>query len=262
MTNTASEPAATLEHTGSTATRWLGVLTLVSTVVLLSFGLLFSEKDVVQGESVRLFYLHVPSAICMYVGVGALGLGSAVWLRRRTEFWDLLAVAGAEVGALFTALTLVTGMLWGRPTWGVFWVWDARLTTTALLQVMLIGYLALRKLPGDATVRARRAAITGLVVVLDLPLIHYSVEWWRTLHQGSTLSIPDAQIDGLMLFSFAVGMVTALLAFTWLMIHRFRIAHLAEQVESRGLDAALDARRAESTRPPAVDPAELLEARS
>lgn len=261
MTNTASESGTVPEHTGSTVTRWLGGLTLLSLVVLLSFGLVFSEKDIIQGEAVRLFYLHVPSAILMYLGVGALGLGSAMWLRRRTEFWDLLALAGAEVGALFTALTLVTGMLWGRPTWGVFWVWDARLTTTALLQVMLVGYLALRKLPGDATVRARRAAITGLVVVLDLPLIHYSVEWWRTLHQGSTLSIPDAQIDGLMLFSFAIGMVTGLLAFTWLMIHRFRVAHLQEQVESRGLDAALDARRAESTHPPAGSESALLGSR-
>ena len=262
MTNSASEPAATLDHTGSAATRWLGLLTLLGTVVLLSFGLVFSEQDIVQGQAVRLFYLHVPAAICMYLGVGALGLGSAVWLRRRTEFWDHLAVAGAEVGALFTALTLVTGMLWGRPTWGVFWVWDARLTTTALLQVMLVGYLALRKLPGDATVRARRAAITGLVVVLDLPLIHYSVEWWRTLHQGSTFSIPDVQIEGLMLFSFAVGMVTGLLAFIWLMVHRFRIAHLEEQVEARGLDAALDARRAESSRPPSGTESELLGSRS
>jgi len=239
-----------LGHTGSVATRWLGVVVLIGAVALLAFGLVFSDPDVIQGDAVRLMYVHVPSAICMYLGVGALGLGSAVWLKRQTEFWDLLALAGAEIGALFTALTLLTGMLWGRPTWGVFWVWDARLTSTALLQVMLIGYLALRKLPGDATVRARRASITGLVIVLDLPLIHYSVEWWRTLHQGATISRLDPQIDGLMLFSLMLGIVVGALTFVWLMIHRFRLAHLEEQVEDRGLDAALDARRAEADRPP------------
>jgi heme exporter protein C len=241
-------------HTGSTATRGLGAVVLVGAVALLAFGLLFSDPDVIQQDAVRLMYVHVPAAICMYLGVGALGLGSAVWLKRKTEFWDLLAVAGAEIGALFTALTLLTGMLWGRPTWGVFWVWDARLTTTALLLVMLIGYLALRKLPGDATVRARRASITGLVVVLDLPLIHYSVEWWRTLHQGATISRLDPQIDGLMLFTLMLGMVVGALAFTWLMIHRFRVAHLEEQVEQHGLDVALDARRAEAGRPAGGSP--------
>lgn len=244
-------------HTGSTATRGLGIAVLIGAAALLGFGLLFSDPDVVQGDSVRLMYIHVPSAICMYLGVGALGLGSAVWLKRRTEFWDLLALAGAEIGALFTALTLVTGMLWGRPTWGVFWVWDARLTSTALLLVMLIGYLALRKLPGDATVRAQRAAIIGLVIVLDLPLIHYSVEWWRTLHQGATISRLDPQIDGLMLFSLMLGIVVGILTFAWLAVHRFRLAHLEEQVERRGLDVALEARRSEAERPPPAGEAPL-----
>ena len=195
-------------HTGSVATRWLGVVVLVGAVALLAFGLLFSDPDVVQGDAVRLMYVHVPSAICMYLGVGALGLGSAVWLKRRTEFWDLLALAGAEIGALFTALTLRDRDALGATRPGACSGCGTPASpSTALLQVMLIGYLALRKLPGDATVRARRAAITGLVIVLDLPLIHYSVEWWRTLHQGATISRLDPQIDGLMLFSLMLGMV-------------------------------------------------------
>ena len=245
-------------HTGSGATRVLGVVVLVGVVALLGFGLVFSDPDVTQKDSVRILYLHVPSATCMYLGVGVLALGSGVWLKRRTEFWDLLARAGAEIATLFTALTLLTGMLWGRPTWGVFWVWDARLTATALLQVMLIGYLALRKLPGDPTVRARRAAIVGLVIVLDLPLIHYSVEWWRTLHQGATISRADPQIDGLMLFSLMLGMVVGVLAFVWLLMHRFRVAYLEEQIERRGLDVALEARRAEAERPPPTDASPLV----
>jgi heme exporter protein C len=263
VSQTAGSETTTVEgtpptHTGSTVTRWLGAACLVGVAALLAFGLVFSEPDVVQGDSVRLMYVHVPSAICMYLGVVLLGVGSGVWLKRRTEFWDLLALVGAELGALFTALTLVTGMLWGRPTWGVFWVWDARLTTTALLLVLLIGYLALRNLPSDPTVRARRSAVAGLVVVLDLPLIHYSVEWWRTLHQGATISRLDPQIDGLMLFSLMLGIVVGVLVFVWLAIHRFRLAHLEDQVEGRGLETALAARRAEAERPPPPDGAPLV----
>ena len=181
--------------------------------------------------------------------VGALGIGSIGWLRRRTEFWDHLAVAGAEVGLVFTALTLFTGMVWGRPVWGVYWVWDARLTTTALLLLLLIGYLALRGLPTDPTTRARGAAIVGLVVVLDLPVIHYSVEWWRTLHQGRTVATLDAQIDGLMLFTLFLGMVVGALVFAWLLVHRFRLAHLEARDEEQGLDRALRERRAEAGQP-------------
>lgn len=236
-------------HTGSPRTRVLGILALVGVAAVLVLGLVITPADAVQGDAARLIYLHVPVAVCMYLAVGALGIGSIGWLRRRTEFWDHLAVAGAEVGLVFTALTLFTGMVWGRPVWGVYWVWDARLTTTALLLVLLTGYLALRGLPADPTARARGAAIVGLVVVLDLPVIHYSVEWWRTLHQGRTVATLDAQIDGLMLFTLFLGMVVGALVFTWLLVHRFRLAHLEARDEEQGLDRALQARRAEGAQP-------------
>ena len=175
-------------HTGSRGSRILGLCAGTGAVALLLFALVLSPADRVQGEAVRLMYLHVPAAIAMYVCVGLLGVASALWLRRKSQGWDTLAAASAEVGLVFTTLTLVTGMLWGRPTWGVFWVWDARLTTTAMLAVLLLGYLALRRVPAPPETRSRRAAIAGLLVVLDLPLIHYSVDWWRTLHQDATIS--------------------------------------------------------------------------
>jgi heme exporter protein C len=224
----------------------LGLLTIAGGIAVLLFGLVFSPGDQVQEDAVRLMYVHVPSAVAMYGAVVLLGVASGMWLRRRTEFWDLLGAAAAEVGVLFTALTLATGMLWGRPTWGVYWVWDARLTTTSLLLVLLLGYLALRRVPAPAEARSRRAAILGLLIVIDLPLIHYSVEWWRTLHQGPTISRLDPQIDGLMLFTLMLGMVVALLALWWLLLHRFRVAYLEERVEQGGLDRALAERRAEA----------------
>ena len=242
QTTTGGSPA----HTGSRGSRIVGLLAAGGAVALLVFALVLSPADRIQGEAVRLMYVHVPAAICMYLCVGLLGLGSALWLVKRTPGWDVLAAAAAEVGLVFTALTLLTGMLWGRPTWGVYWVWDARLTTTAMLSVLLPGYLALRRVPAAAESRSRRAAVAGLLVVIDLPLIHYSVTWWRTLHQGETIATTDVKIDGLMLFSLVLGMAVGVLVTVWLLIHRFRVAWLEEEVEQGGLDLALAERRAEA----------------
>ena len=246
MNQTTTTVTGAPAHTGSRGSRIVGILAAGGALALVVFALVLSPADRIQGEAVRLMYLHVPAALGMYAAVGLLGLASVMWLRRRTQGWDVLAAAAAEVGLVFTALTLVTGMLWGRPTWGVYWVWDARLTTTAMLAILLAGYLALRRVPASAESRSRRAAVAGILVVVDLPLIHYSVNWWRTLHQDATISTTDAKIDGLMLFTLFLGMVVAGLVLAWLLIHRFRLAWLEEEVEAGGLDLALAERRAEA----------------
>jgi heme exporter protein C len=169
-----------------------------------------------------------------------------MYLWRRSLFWDLLAGASAEIGVVFTALTLVTGMLWGRPTWGTYWEWDPRLTTTALLLVLFLGYLAVRSTSGERRVRARRAAVAGLVAFVDVPLVHYSVEWWRSLHQGPTITRLDPTIDGLMLFTLMTGIVVFAALYAWLLVHRFRVEHLAEELADRGLAQAISERRREA----------------
>jgi heme exporter protein C len=233
-------------HTGSRASRVLGILSLVGTLAVVVMGLVVTPADEVQGEVVRILYLHVPVANAMYLCVVLLGVASACWLWKKTPGWDALAAASAEVGLVFTLLVLVTGALWGRPTWGAYWVWDARLTSTALLAVLLAGYLALRRVPADPVSRSRRAAVLGLLIVVDLPIIKWSVDWWRTLHQDETLSIPDAKIDGIMLFTLFLGIVVGAVVTAWLLVHRFRLAWLEEAVEEGGLDAALAERRAEA----------------
>ncbi|HYF46836.1 MAG TPA: cytochrome c biogenesis protein CcsA [Acidimicrobiales bacterium] len=249
-TTTAAErttgPSTAPAHTGSPASRVLGIVAAAGVVALFVMALAVTPADEVQGEAVRMLYIHVPAAISMYVCAVLLGVASALWLRRRTRGWDVLAAASAEVGLVFTVLVLVTGMLWGRPTWGVYWVWDARLTSTALLAVLLAGYLALRRVPADPVSRSRRSAIAGLLLVVDLPIIKWSVDWWRTLHQDETLTIPDAKIDGIMLFTLFLGLVVGVLVTTWLLVHRFRVAWLEEEVEQGGLDVALAERRAEA----------------
>lgn len=254
---TQTEPGAPV-GTGSSFTRVLGAVCLVGIAALLAFGLVWSAPDVVQRDAVRIMYVHVPVSIVAFLAFGVTALGSALYLWKKSRFWDLTAGASAEVGVVFTSLTLLTGMLWGRPTWGVYWVWDARLTTTALLLVLFLGYLAVRRIPSEPDVRAKRAAIAGLIAFVDVPIVHYSTVWWRTLHQGPTITRLDPQIDGLMLFSLMLGMVVMLLVYLWLLVHRFRLAYLESQVEDLGLDVALAERRAEAGSAggrPAVDAA-------
>lgn len=233
----------------SKATRVIGLLALASTAILLLVGLVLSPPEVDQADSVRLMYVHVPSAITsLYLAFGVTLVGSIIYLRTQSTFWDLMAYAGAEIGVLFCAFVLITGMLWGKPTWGVYWQWDPRLTSTVISFVLYLGYLAVRKMELDPAVRSRRAAILGIISFANLIIVRYSVQWWRSLHQGNTVG-RDTQMDGLILFSFFWGILTFTLIFAWLLIHRFRLAWFEHQSNATSLDDAIAARRAERTPP-------------
>ena len=239
--------------TGTTATRILGIATIVSMCWLVAFGLGFSPADRDQEEAVRLLYVHVPTIWLAYLAFVVTAVSSAMYLWRRSLGWDRLAGASAELGVVFMAVTLVVGALWGRLTWGVFWQWDARLTTTALLFVTYIGYLAVRNLGGSHAQRAKRSAVLGLLAVLEIPLVHFSVQLWRSLHQGRTFEPNDTNMDGLMLFSLFVGVIAFTLLYTWLIIHRTRAMAMEDMIDDRGLDDALAARRAEAAAVPGAD---------
>lgn len=243
--NPGDNDVAVPENTGSHGTRVLGLAALAALVLWVLFGLVWSPPDVEQRDAVRLFYVHVPSAIFAYGGCLITTVASAFWLRKRTPGWDALAVAGAELGLLFVTITLFTGSVWGRVTWGTYWTWDARLTSTALLAVMLLGYLVLRRvdLTGAGSVRV---AVLGLLLMPNVLLVNRSVEWWRSLHQDSTLVKLDPEIQGDHLVAFFVGMVAGSLVFAWLLIHRFRLAWLEQQADRYELDAAVAERRAEA----------------
>lgn len=257
MALTASQPtrspseASANRGTGTRATRVLGVAVILGIVWLVLFGLVISPEDAVQGESVRILYVHVPSAWLAYLAFVVTAVSSAAYLWRRTRSltWDRLAAASAEVGVLFMAITLVTGSLWGRITWGTFWTWDARLTTTAFLFVTYVGYLAVRGLGGSHEQRARRSAVLALLAVLQIPLVHLSVELWNSLHQEASVldSGGDVQMDGLMLFTLLVGVVAFTLMYAWLVLHRQRVLMMQDALDDHGLDIALEQRRGEGT---------------
>ena len=245
-------------HTGSRATQVLGLAALAALALWGLYGLVWSPPDREMGDLVRLLYVHVPVAILFYAGAGLTTFASLMWLRRRSPGWDALAVAAAELGVVFGALTLLTGSIWGKPTWNTFWTWDARLTSTALLEVLLIGYLAVRRVDPSPSGGSTRASILGLLLFPNVIIVHFSVDWWRSLHQKATVTRLDPTIEGDMLVALMVGMAAGGLVFAWLLIHRFRVAWLEQQVERHDLDAAVAARRAESqlsTNEPEAQPA-------
>ena len=237
--------------TGTTATRWIGIATIVMLGWLVAFGLGFSPADRDQQEAVRILYVHVPTVWLAYLAFTVTAGCSALYLftKKHSLGFDRFAGASAEIGVVFMALTLVTGMLWGKITWGVFWQWDARLTTTALLFVSYVGYLAVRGLGGSHEQRARRSAVIGLLAVIEIPLVHWSVRLWRSLHQEATVldTDLDPDIDGLMFFSLMVGVVAFTLLYVWLLLHRSRAMALEDVLDDVGLDAALAERRQEAT---------------
>jgi heme exporter protein C len=235
-----------MNATGSTGTRVLGVLSLAGIVALVGFAFGITEADAELGQSIRIMYVHVPTVSTAYMCVIGGGVFSAVWLIKKNAFADVMASSLIEIGTVLLGLTLVTGAIWGNITWGAFWVWDARLTTTALLFLVLIGYIAVRGMTPGQRPRATRSAIVALVGVVLLPIVHKSVDWWNSLHQEKTaFGTLDPDIQGSQLFTLMLSIVVFWIITAWLLLHRFRVGWLAREAETSGLDAAIEARRAE-----------------
>jgi heme exporter protein C len=211
------------------------------------WGLWVSPPDVVQGQYVRMLYVHPAVATMCYAAFGLCALGSIAWLwpRLRSPRWDRLAVAGAEVGSVFCLATLVTGSIWGRATWGVWWTWDARLTLTAVLFALSLGYLALRRAIDNPSSRSYVSSMVAVLMVLTVVVDHYATTWWVTLHQNTSLFKPGPSVHGWQLATMGMSFVAFGLVLAWLMVHRYRLEALEERYEREGLSAALEARRSE-----------------
>ena len=230
--------------------RAIGIAAAAGTAATVWLGLWVTPPDQVQGDLVRLVYLHPGVAwVALYLAFGLAAVSSLLylWPRTRSLFWDRLAAASVEVGVVFNVCTLISGSIWGKPTWGVWWAWDARLTSTAVLLVLFLGYLALRRVPAEPEVRAKRSAFVALFAAVDIPIVHFSVLWWRTLHQGATVLNPDLSptIHGSMAWTLLLGFVSLTLVFVWMLLVRYRIGVLEDALAGRELDAALRERRAE-----------------
>ncbi|RDH86317.1 MAG: heme ABC transporter permease [endosymbiont of Escarpia spicata] len=172
---------------------WFAISFLLTLIAGIYYGLFVAPPDYQQGESYRIMYIHVPAAwmsMFIYMVMAAAGLISLVW---RIKITEITIISSASVGASFTFLALVTGSLWGKPMWGTWWVWDARLTSELLLLFLYLGIIALYSAIEDKRVAARAISILALVGVVNIPIIHYSVEWWNTLHQTSSVTMTGKQ---------------------------------------------------------------------
>ncbi len=216
--------------------RILGIAALVSVAAAAVVGLLIVPADLNQGDAQRIMYVHVGSAWVAYLSFGVTALAGLLWLWRRDPRFDAVGLAGAEIGVIFTAFAIWGGMMWGKPVWGVYWQWeDPRLTTTALLLALYVGYLLLRRLTDDPARRATRAAVVGLVAAIDIPIVHFSVVWWRGLHQTATIGSPDRILNPAAPLVFVLALVSMTLAMTlawaYLMVRRYQLARLDWQRE-------------------------------
>lgn len=194
--------------------------------------------DAMGGDLQRIFYVHVSSAWIAYLCFGLVFAGSIAYLRSGARAWDLLAHSSAEVGVVFCTIVLVTGPIWARPVWGTWWQWDARLTSALVLWLVYVGYLLVRSLAADPARSGRLAAIIGIVGFIDVPIVHFSVRWWRTLHpSGPTLANPEAS-SGLgppEVTTFLLSLVAFTLLAVWLLSLRMRLGRLADEVHEAEL---------------------------
>jgi heme exporter protein C len=229
-------------------TRILGVVAILAVIAAGVNALFIVPPDLNQGDAQRIMYVHVPSAWLGYLSGGVTALAGIGYLWKRDLRLDAIALSAAELGVMFTAFAIWGGMMWARPVWGVYWQWeDPRLTTTALLLALYAGYLLFRRLTDDPHRRAARAAVVGLVAAADIPIVHFSVIWWRGLHQGPTFGSPDRILNPAAPAQFVVALMTMLSAFTlawiWLMIRRYQLARLQWQMEEHGRLGRLSAAR-------------------
>ncbi len=222
----------------------LGGLAGIVVVPLLAVGLYLSlvwaPPDAMMGNVQRIMYVHFPSWIATAVAYLTAFVCSIAYLARRQPKMDYLAHAGVEVGVLFNINGLVTGSIWGRPTWGVWWTWDPRLTTTALMLVVFLGYLAVRAFLEEPDARARIAALVAIVGFLNLPIVYYSVRWWRTLHQPQS---SPSTVDPEIVVALRVMMVAFAVLASYLIARRYEVARLEGDRERMELDVEVQGGR-------------------
>src|SRR5499427_3803362 len=221
------------ERRGVARPPWLSTLGLVAFLAVVAaqiFGFVVSRPDRDMGNLQKIMYVHVPAAWTAFVCFFVVFVESVRYLWTRQERHDLIAASAAEAGAALTALTLLLGSIWGRPTWGVWWTWDARLTSTAVLLLVYVGYLLLRAMVDEPEMRARYAAVVGIVGAANIPIVHFSVKWWRALHQPAAMLGPGrAPMPEWMKMVVLVNWIAFTLLFAYFLSRRLEIARLEEQ---------------------------------
>ena len=214
-------------------TPWLAYGGIVLIAIGVAAGLFFTPPDYLQGESVRILYVHVPAAWLGMGGWTGLAIASLMQIVWRHPLAGVSARAIAVPGALFTAICLATGSIWGRPTWGTWWQWDGRLTSMLILLFLYVGYIALAQASDDRAGGGRMTAVYGLVGAVNIPIIRYSVDWWQTLHQKSSITLTGSTIAWPILWPLLLAALGFTLLFAAIVLMRMRALLAAARVEAR-----------------------------
>ncbi len=222
---------------------WLGVVAVLAVIGAQLYGVLTSPPDRDMGHLQKIMYVHVPAAWSAFLAFFVVAVASLTYLWKGKAQHDLLAASAAEVGAVLTGLTLAAGMIWGRPTWGVWWTWDPRITSTAVLFFMFVAYLLLRAFVEDHERRAQWSAVVGILGALNVPIVYMSVRWWRTLHQVQ--SSPET-VDVAYKWGLRANAIAMLIMLIFMIRHRYasaRIERAADDLSDRiALGGTADAR--------------------
>ena len=225
--------ADTADRRLARAIRWSAPIAAALLAAALWAAWFYAPQDAVQGPAQRIFYVHVPLAWTAFLAFGVVFVGSVAYLWRRSEVADLVARCAAEVGVVLCTAVLITGMLWGKPVWGTWWTWDARLTLTLVLWLIYVAYVLVRSMVDDRERAARFGAVLGIIGALDIPFIHFAVTWWRTLHpQAVVIKAGGPSLPGTMLVTLIAGVVAMTAVFATLLLLRIRVARVAERAEA------------------------------
>jgi heme exporter protein C len=215
---------------------WLAFVSFGAVIAAQTYAILTSPAEGDMGHLQKIMYVHVPAAWMTFLSFFVVLVFSVRYLWQRRENDDLIAASAAEVGATFNGLTLMLGMIWGRPAWGVWWVWDARLTSTLVLFLIFVGYLALRAFTDDAQQKARWSAAVGAIGALNVPIVYMSVKWWRTLHQPPS---SPATLDPRYTMGLRLNAIALLLVMIYFIRKRYEIARLERATEHMAEAAAM-----------------------
>ena len=219
-------------------TPFLVIMTIISFIIGSYFALYGSPPDYIQGDSMRIMYVHVPSAWWALMSYSVLAVSCAIWFITRNPVFNLIAKSIAPIGAVFTLIALVTGSIWGKPTWGVWWVWDARLTSMLLLFFLYLAYIFLWQAISNKDLASKISAALAMIGFINVPIIKFSVDWWNTLHQPASISkLSSPSIDESMLIPLFI-MAFASLCFLITMFSvrlriefiEFRISRLRQKI--------------------------------
>lgn len=220
---------------------WLGLLSVVSLTVGAVWGLGFTPEEAKQGNSVRIIYIHVPAAVVAMAGYYVMAIAGAIGLIWRTKLSFMIMRSAAPIGAVLTFLALFTGAVWGKPTWGAYWVWDARITSMVILFLLYLGIIALEEAYHNQDTADKIAAVLAIVGMVNIPIIYKSVDWWYTLHQPATIKFTErSTIDPSMFYPLLL-MITAFYVFyAWTLLTRTRVEILKREQRTKWVQAIVE----------------------